>query len=367
MEAEAVADFEDRRAPGSRASAWRDSRRHRRTARRCSGRRCRRTARRRRGSARDAFRRWCLAAPAPPAPRTCGSETAAARRRRRCHRGRARESRAASTQQRRIHVHRVDMPSHRRDQQVSQAESVTSCLRATSWQIPIPELIFRRAQHEIQQLAKRVFERLARPNGDRSELVAQEVDEHGAVLRRERHATGTGGRSDRRPCRPCSRSAAATIAVSSSVGRAAAESAWSARTPCRYALVAAVARVVVLVAVHHHVRLGHRRRVALLGGLGDVHPLREPLADARVGGGHRAIGRAEALHVGKQHVAKQVAALQERRRRDPGAAAGPARDVRRIEQRLAEARRSCGRSREWSAPRAAPASCRSRRRAAPGS
>jgi hypothetical protein len=38
--------------------------------------------------------------------------------------------------------------------------------------------------------------------------------------------------------------------------------------------------------------------VAFLGRLGDVHALREPLADARVGGGHRAIRRAEALTSG---------------------------------------------------------------------
>ena len=97
--------------------------------------------------------------------------------------------------------------------------------------------------------------------------------------------------------------------------------------------VSAVSRVVVLVAVDHHVRLG----VAFARRFGDVHALRQPLADALVGRRHRAIGRTEALDVREQHVAEQVAALQQRRRRDPGAAAGPARDVRRIEQRLAEA------------------------------
>ena len=106
------------------------------------------------------------------------------------------------------------------------------------------------------------------------------------------------------------------------------------------ALVAAVPCVVVLVAVHHHVRLGHRSRVRVfLGGFGHGHALGEALPDARVGGRHGPIGRAEILHVREQDAAKQVSAVQERRRRNPGATAGPPGHVGRIEQRLAQAGR----------------------------
>ena len=186
-----------------------------------------------------------------------------------------------------------------------------------------------------------------------------------AILRPPAAPTGTGGRSDRRPCRRVS--APAALHHRRQIDR---------RRPPRnqlrplereqVALVAAVARVVVLVAVDHHVRLGLAASRLLVASVMFM-PCASRCADARVGGRHRAIGRAEALDVGEQHVAEQVAALQQRRRRDPGAAAGPAGDVRRIEQRLAEAAPSCGRSRESSAPRAGPSSCRWTRPDAPGS
>ena len=172
----------------------------------------------------------------------------------------------------------------------------------------------------------------------RPELAAQEVDQDARDPCPRAAPTGTGGRSDRRPCRPCRRRRLATIAVRS-IAAGLPRNQLRPLEGEQVALVSAVARVVVLVAVDHHVRLGHhaRRRVAFLGRLRDVHALRQPLADARVGGRHRPIGRAEALDVREEHVAEQVAALQQRRRRDPGAAAGPAGDVRRIEQRLAQA------------------------------
>ena len=100
------------------------------------------------------------------------------------------------------------------------------------------------------------------------------------------------------------------------------------------AFVPAIPRVVVLVAVDHHVRFRHHvgRRVAFLGRFRDVHASREALADALICSRHRSIGRAEALDVREEHIAKQVAALKKGGRRDPGSSAGPAGDVRRIEE-----------------------------------
>src|SRR5206468_329404 len=76
--------------------------------------------------------------------------------------------------------------------------------------------------------------------------------------------------------------------------------------------------------------------VAFLRRLRDVHASREALADALVRSRHGSIGRAEALDVREEHLAKHVAALEKRGRRDPGSSAGPAGDVRRIEERLAQ-------------------------------
>ena len=104
------------------------------------------------------------------------------------------------------------------------------------------------------------------------------------------------------------------------------------------AFVPAIPCVVVLVAVDHHVRFRHHvgRGVAFLRRLRDVHASREALADALVRSRHGSIGRAEALDVREEHLAKHVAALKKRGRRDPGSSAGPAGDVRRIEERLAQ-------------------------------
>src|SRR3954471_12818190 len=99
--------------------------------------------------------------------------------------------------------------------------------------------------------------------------------------------------------------------------------------------VAGVSRVVVLVAFELRVALGIAG--AFLRRLGDVHAFREVLADPRVRRGHEAIGSAERPGVSKQHVAEEVASLEQRRRRDPRPSAGPARDVRWIEERLPEA------------------------------
>ena len=97
--------------------------------------------------------------------------------------------------------------------------------------------------------------------------------------------TGSGARSDRRPSSTVSAPAALVIADEIDRRRAPRDG-LRALERHQVALVAAVARVVVLVAVDHHVRLGHhvRRRVAFLGGLGDVHATREPLADGAIGG-----------------------------------------------------------------------------------
>ena len=98
MEAEAVGDLDDlalgdpELRPGAvvRGVAER--------ARRCSSRRCRPTARRRRGSGRDASRRWCPAsACAASAADVRLEDAAAAPRRRRCRTARGRESRGANT------------------------------------------------------------------------------------------------------------------------------------------------------------------------------------------------------------------------------------------------------------------------------
>ena len=82
------------------------------------------------------------------------------------------------------------------------------------------------------------------------------------------------------------------------------------------AAVARIARVVVFVAFE--LRVAFRVAGAFFRRLGDVHALRQVLADAGIRRRHQAIGRPEVLRVGKQHVAKEVAALHQRRRGDAG-------------------------------------------------
>ena len=100
------------------------------------------------------------------------------------------------------------------------------------------------------------------------------------------------------------------------------------------AAVTAVAGVVLLVRVGQRVGGG----VALLGRRRDRHALGQPLAHLPVDAGHPPVRMPELLERGReQHRAHRVAALEQRRRRDPGPSARPAGHVRRVEQLLAQA------------------------------
>ena len=93
-----------------------------------------------------------LRAPAPPAPRTCGSGRAAARRRRRCRRARGRESRGGS---KRRPTESVSQPCLTLDLMSALPNRDSRSRLQRTLRITLAQLILRRAQHQIQQLAER--------------------------------------------------------------------------------------------------------------------------------------------------------------------------------------------------------------------